>query len=270
MEHLFNRWDKLKAVFKESRLCLFLDYDGTLSPIAKAPHKAVIPYAVKSLLKKLSRKPGCMVAIISGRSLVDVKKRVGVKGIIYSGNHGLEVEGPKIRYKPVVPARYRKALVKIKEGLKEKLKGIKGVIIEDKWLSLALHFRQVKKRDVNLIKTVFREATIIPSVVKEIKVRAGKKVLEAGFPVEWDKGKITLWLLSRQKFSAGGKEVAAVYIGDDTTDEDAFKALRKGGITVFVGEKKPSYAKYYLNNSKEVYKFLKRLLSARESNLKYA
>ncbi|MBN2831251.1 MAG: trehalose-phosphatase [Candidatus Omnitrophica bacterium] len=261
MEYLFSQWDKLKYSLNSRYLFLFLDYDGTLSPIASAPHKAVISKVEKNLLKRISQKPDCKVAIISGRSLADIKKRVGIKGIIYSGNHGLEVESPKIKHKPQVSEAHRKLLRKIKNELEFKLKKVHGAIIEDKGLSLAVHFREAGKQDANLIKTAFREVTILPSVAKKIKIRAGKKVLEAGLPVEWGKGTIVLWLLSRQKFATDGKEVAAIYIGDDVTDEDAFEALRKDGITVFVGEKKPSYAKYFLKDSKEVYKFLNLILA---------
>jgi trehalose-phosphatase len=260
MEHLFSQWDKLKESLRGRSVFLFLDYDGTLSPIVKAPHKAVISKDVRNLLKKLSQKPEYKVAIISGRSLMDIKKRVGIKDIIYSGNHGLEVESPKIKYKPQVSAEYRQILENIRRELEFKIRKVKGAIIEDKGLSLAVHFREAGKQDTNLIKTAFREVTILPSVAKKIKIRSGKKVLEAGLPVKWDKGTIVLWLLSRQKFATNDKEVKAIYIGDDATDEDAFKALRKDGITVFVGEQKPSYAKFRLKDSKEVYDFLNRIL----------
>ncbi len=267
MNYLFSQWDKIKDYLKGRCIFVFLDYDGTLSPIVEAPDKAVISNESKEILRKLSKKEGCKLAIISGRSLTDIKERVGIKEIIYSGNHGLEVESPKIKYRPEISPESRKDLDKIRSELKEKLKGIKGVILEDKGLALAVHFRQVNKEDVNLIKTIFREVTIIPSVAKKIKIRSGKKVIEAGLPIEWDKGRIVLWLLSRQKFASDGEEVAAIYIGDDVTDEDAFKALQKDGITVLVGRKKSSYAKYFLKDSREVYDFLEKILTFSETNL---
>lgn len=261
MEHLFESWDKLKDKIRESYLFLFLDYDGTLSPIVNTPDKAVIPSAVKNLLRAISQNPKCKIAIISGRSLADIRKRVGIKEIVYSGNHGLELKGPKIKYNQTVSADYKKVLSKIRAELESKLKGIDGAIIEDKGLALAVHFRLAKKQDADLIKALFREVALIPSVAKKIKIRCGKKVLEAGLPIEWDKGKIVLWLLSRQKFIMNDKHVTAIYIGDDTTDEDAFRALKKDGITVFVGGHKPSAAQYYLNNSQEVYDFLGRIIN---------
>jgi trehalose 6-phosphate phosphatase len=257
MEHLFFNWEKVKKSLNGAYVFLFLDFDGTLSPIVSTPDKAVIPLEVRTLLSDISLKKDFKVAIISGRSLADIKKRVGVEGIIYSGNHGLEVESPKINHKPQISLEYLQGLKKIKSELKERFKDIKGVFIEDKGISLAVHFRQAGKKETDLIKTIFREVAIIPSVVKKIKIRTGKKVIEAGPPVEWDKGKMVLWLISRQMFSLdGNKEVVAIYLGDDLTDEDAFKALEKDGITILVGAKRASLAKYYLNSPKEVYKFL--------------
>ncbi|MDD3087455.1 MAG: trehalose-phosphatase [Candidatus Omnitrophica bacterium] len=261
MEHLFRNWDKLKDRVRGSYLFLFLDYDGTLSPIVSTPDKAVIPLAARNLLKEISQNSNCKIAIISGRSLADIRNRVGIKEIVYSGNHGLELKGPKIKYNQTVSADYKKVLSKIRAELELKLKDIDGAIIEDKGLALAVHFRLAGKKNSDLIKAVFREVVLIPSVAKKIKIRCGKKVLEAGLPIEWDKGKIVLWLLSRQKFIMKDKNVTAIYIGDDTTDEDAFRALKKEGITVFVGGNKPSSAQYYLNNSKEVYDFLGRILN---------
>ncbi len=259
MEHLFGSWENIKETIKGMCVFLFLDFDGTLSPIVSTPDKAVIPRPVKILLKEISQKKDFKVAIISGRSLADIKKRVGVEGIIYSGNHGLEVESPKIKHKPQISAEYMEGLKKLKEELKYRLKGIKGAFIEDKGISLAVHFREAGKKETNLIKTIFREVAIIPSVVKKIKIRTGKKVIEAGPPIEWDKGKMVLWLLSRQKFYLDDKAVVAFYLGDDVTDEDAFKALKKDGVTILVGGNRVSHANYYLNNSKEVYELLTRI-----------
>ncbi len=260
MEHLFQCWEKIKERLKGSCVFLFLDFDGTLSPIVNTPDKAVIPKDVRGLLKDIAQKKDFKVAIISGRSLADIKKRVGVESIIYSGNHGLEVESPKIKHKPQISTEYMDGLKKIKAELKERLKGVKGAFIEDKGISLAVHFREAGKRETNIIKTIFREVAIIPSVVKKIKIRTGKKVIEAGPPIEWDKGKMVLWLISRQRFCLDdNKDIVAFYMGDDVTDEDAFKALKKDGVTILVGGNRASHANYYLNNPKEVHELLSRI-----------
>lgn len=98
MKHLFESWDKIKKDINGKYILLFLDYDGTLSPIVNTPDEAVIPRQIQSLLDRLSGDPRCKIAVISGRSLKDIKNKVGLKNIIYSGNHGMEIESPKIKF----------------------------------------------------------------------------------------------------------------------------------------------------------------------------
>lgn len=245
---------------------LFLDYDGTLAPIVKAPDKAVMPKKTKAVLRRLANKPGIKLAIISGRALDDVKKRIGIRDVVYVGNHGFEINGPRLKFKNPAPPRYRKLLERIKGRLREKLYGIKGVFIEDKGLSLSVHYRRARAKDTPKIETIFYETMIIDEVRESVRTRPGKKVLEIRPPVAWDKGKAVLWLLARQKFTLGkkGAKILPIYLGDDITDEDAFKALRNKGITVFVGRPKRSSAEFYLKNTEDVIRFLEGLLRLRE------
>ncbi|PIW68245.1 MAG: trehalose-phosphatase [Candidatus Omnitrophica bacterium CG12_big_fil_rev_8_21_14_0_65_42_8] len=260
MEHLFFQLNKLKDVLKNKFIFLFLDYDGTLTPIVQNPDKAVISRKTKEVIRSLSKIPHCRMAIISGRALKDIKNKIGLEGIIYAGNHGLEIEGPKIRFKAHVSIRYRATLRKIKSILKKKLSKIKGVIIEDKGLTLSVHYRLVDIKDVQPVKTIFHEAVAHYIISNKIKIRPGKKVLEIRPPLEWDKGKIVLWLLARLKFVLGKEPCLPIYIGDDMTDEDAFRALETMGLTVFVGGSKSSHARYYLKNTQEVTEFLGQIL----------
>jgi len=200
------------------------------------------------------------LAIISGRSLKDIKNMVGLKNIIYSGNHGLEIEGPKIKFKIPLPAGYTSVLRQIKNDLKKKLFTIKGAFLEDKGLSLSLHYRLVNKKNMALLKSIFDEATTAYRIKNKIKIRPGKMMFEIRPPIKWDKGKIVLWLLRRERFVLKDNNLLPVYIGDDLTDEDAFGALKNKGLTVFVGGKKASRAKFYLKNHQEVREFLKRIL----------
>ncbi|MBI4708078.1 MAG: trehalose-phosphatase [Candidatus Omnitrophica bacterium] len=260
MEYVFSKHSLLLKKIKSVPIFLFLDFDGTLAEIVALPSKARLAKKTKELLDRLALKKDFKIAVISGRSLKDIKKRVGIKNIIYAGNHGLEIEGPKIKYIFSVAGQYRKLLLKIKSDLEERLSKFKGVLIEDKGLSLSLHFRMIHKELVSKIKTIFHEATITYNVKGQIKVSPGKKVLEIRPNVDWDKGKVVLWLLARQVFSLKGKPVVPVYIGDDLTDEDAFRALKNKGITIAIGRKKRSFADYYLLNSREVPILLKKIL----------
>jgi len=261
MKYLFSRFNKIKKLFNNKFILLLLDYDGTLTPIVKTPGKAILHKKAKELLRKLSRIPYCKISIISGRGLEDIKKMVGVKGIVYAGNHGLEIGGPEIKFESQVPLRLKSIIRNIVADMQRRLLGIKGALIEDKGLTLSIHYRLVNRKDLPAFKKVISEV-INPYVAHgKIKVNEGKKVYEIKPPVEWNKGKVVLWLLARQQFISGVKNVLPIYIGDDLTDEDAFKALKREGLTVFVG--KPGYSKadYYLKGTEEVGKFLRLILN---------
>ncbi len=257
MEYLFSHRNKLKSRLSGKCILLFLDYDGTLTPIVETPDKAIISKEKKDLLDKLSTSPHCRVAIISGRSLRDIKAIVGLKDIIYVGNHGLEIEGPKIKFESQVSPRLKSIIRHIHEEAVSKLSKIKGVLIEDKGLTISVHYRLVDEKDIPELKSILTEITGPYIVRDKIKINSGKKVYEIRPPAMWDKGKVVLWLLARQQFLLERNKILPVYIGDDVTDEDAFKALKKKGLTIFVGEQASSEAQYYLKTTEEVAEFLK-------------
>ncbi len=259
MEYLFNRLEQVKRKLGNKHLLLFFDYDGTLTPIAQTPQQAVIPQKVKELLRKLSQKPNCTLAVISGRALKDLKQVIGLKHIIYVGNHGLEIKGPKIKFESQVSQGLNSAIRDINKKLVSSLSKIKGVLIEDKGLAISVHYRLVDAKDMQGFLNKFYEITEPFAVRNKIKISEGKKVYEIRPPVAWDKGKVVLWLLARQQFLVGEDKVFPIYFGDDITDEDAFKVLKKKGLTIFVGKPKPSYAHYYLRSPDEVKKLIKRI-----------
>lgn len=265
MEYFFDKWWRLKEKMADKIIYLFLDYDGTLTPIVDSPQKALISKKTRKLLRTLSTNPRCKIAIISGRQLRDIKKKIGLKNIVYVGNHGLEIEGPRIRFSPALSSTYRKTLEQIKNGLTDKLPAFKGAFIEEKGLSLSLHFRLVKKGLVPQLKTAFHEVVIAHLVKERIRIKSGKMVLEVRPALNWDKGKVVLWLLARQEFASKKNSVLPIYIGDDLTDEDAFRALGNRGITIFVGNPKLSAAKYYLSDTQEVKEMLGRILALRKA-----
>ena len=254
MRNLLSCWDKLsRQIRKSSRTFLFFDYDGTLTPIVSRPEKAKCPHTIKFLIKRLKKNPRFTIAVISGRSLKDIKKMVGIRGITYVGNHGLEIEkslGRVLRPKGVSTGY---PLKKIKESLKKRLSHIKGAWIEDKGLTLSVHFRFVDKKKITSVKRIFRN-TVAPYILaKKIRVSSGKMVLEVRPGVEWDKGKAVLELLGRKK-------TLTLYLGDDVTDMDAFRAIKGKGISIFVGSPGSGIrADYSLKNPKEVELFLKKL-----------
>ncbi|MFH1190962.1 MAG: trehalose-phosphatase [Candidatus Omnitrophota bacterium] len=265
MEYLFSQFSKIKELLRNKFILLLLDYDGTLTPIVKTPSKAVIHKNTKELLQKLSRSFYCKIGILSGRKLEDIKNIVGIGGIVYAGNHGLEIEGAKIKFKSQVTSRLKSIIRNIAKDMQKRLSGIKGALVEDKGLTLSIHYRLVDKKDMPVFEKIISEVTSPYIARNKIKVNAGKKVYEIKPPVKWDKGKAALWFLARQQFILGVKNALPVYIGDDITDEDAFKALKRKGLTVFVGKSGSSKADYYLKNTEEVAKFLRSILALQYS-----
>ena len=260
MKYLFTTWKKLEKVLGKKDIFIFLDYDGTLAPITDKPEKAFISKETKKILANLARIPNCKIAIISGRAIKDIKKKVGIKNIVYAGNHGLEIEGPQAKFKKQIDQKSLAILRSIKTELAKKLSGIKGAFVEDKDLTLSFHYRLVDKKYIPEFKNVFHE-TIIPHLASDtIRIKPGKKVFEVRPSINWDKGKVVLWLLARERLANRNKKILPLYVGDDITDEDAFCAIRNKGLTVFVGLPKESCAEYYLKSTQEVTKLLEKIL----------
>ncbi|MEK7281657.1 MAG: trehalose-phosphatase, partial [Chloroflexota bacterium] len=120
---------------------LALDFDGTLAPIVEYPDKAALPSSTASLLKALAEKPGYHVAIVTGRALSDVKRRIRIGGLIYCGNHGLEADIEGRQWKPPGVEEARGAIEEAWKALDKKLKDLQGVMLEDKGLSFSVHYR---------------------------------------------------------------------------------------------------------------------------------
>ena len=263
MQHLFQSWESFSSDIRAAAHVLLLsDYDGTLTPIVSRPEEAILSPDVRETLCALAKRPTFSVGIISGRSLSETKAMVGIDGIYYAGNHGLEIEGPGLKF--VSPAA-KAAQVIIKDlarQLSAKLSGIDGVIVEDKGLGLSLHYRLVKKGEENQVAEIFHQITSPWLSKGEIRVTSGKKVWEIRPPIDWHKGKAVEKIRKEIKAFLKLEQLLTIYLGDDTTDEDAFRVIHHPqGWSIFVGEENSSSnAEYYLNSTSEVITFLSRLL----------
>jgi trehalose-phosphatase len=193
---------------------------------------------------------------VSGRALADLKRKVGLKGLIYVGNHGLEIEGAAWHHAVKGIGGYKKHLRSISSRLRRGLKGIDGALLEDKGLTLSVHYRRVKPKDILRFKRLVTDIARPYILEKAIKMNKGKKVFEIKPCLDWNKGKAVLWLLRRL---GRGKRMWPVYVGDDTTDEDAFAALKGRGLTVVVGRRTGSKAGYFLKSQAEIVALLERL-----------
>lgn len=266
MRYFFDEWNNLKEKLEKSRIFLFLDYDGTLTPIVDTPDQAVISEDIKEILKALSENNLCRITIISGRALDDIRGRVGLDSLGYVGNHGLEIYESQHSLRWMMPPRFKETLDEIKNKLKEVFAEIQGIFIEDKTFAISLHYRMAHVDDA-AIKRIF-DNVINPYQIKgDISMMSGKKVFEIRPPNVASKGKIALNLFVKERLAANLANIIPIYIGDDETDEDAFKELiRKNGVTIRVGQSNASLADYYLNDTEEVTKLLKMILELKKGH----
>lgn len=255
MKNLLREVRKNKRIIPHD-LALFLDYDGTLTPIVANAEEAHLKESVRLSLQALSEQFP-LLAIISGRALKNVRAKVGVSNLVYAGNHGLEIEGKGLKKRVLVPG-FLAVRRKIKAGVPPLLERYPGAWLEDKGLSLSLHYRQVEPK---FQKILLREVNdFLERFHSVIITRRGKKVLELRQRVRWGKGEAVAWILKKM-----GRGLTPLYIGDDHTDEDVFSRLKRSGITCVVEKKVRTDAKYYLASPREVASFLSFLLRQRVS-----
>ncbi|MFC2051858.1 trehalose-phosphatase [Chloroflexota bacterium] len=263
MQHLFQSWETHSAHLRAApHILLLSDYDGTLTPIVSRPDEAILSPDVRETLLALAKKPDFSAGIISGRALSEVKAMVGVEGIYYAGNHGLEIEGPGLSFTNPAARTARTLIKDLARQLSASLDSIKGVIVEDKGFSLSVHYRLVEKSEENAVAEVVHQITSPWLSDGKIRVTTGKKVWEIRPPIDWHKGKAVETIRDEIKVLLKLGKLLTIYLGDDTTDEDAFRVIHHPqGWSVFVGQENPSSnADYFLNSTLEVETFLSRLL----------
>jgi trehalose-phosphatase len=252
----------IAAWLAEGQPAFFLDYDGTLTPIVARPEQAVLSAAMRRTLEKLARQS--TVAIVSGRGLADVRQRVGLDNLVYAGSHGFEIEGPdRERLRSEKGTEALPALEAAEKQLRERLADIEGAQVERKKFSIAIHYRNVAPAQTDIVARIVDE---IRQGQEGLRKGQGKKVFELQPDVEWDKGHAVRWLMKRLELDP--TRVRPIYIGDDVTDEDAFRALPGlgRGIKVYGGEERYTYADYGLTSPDDVQRFLDELTAAIEGD----
>jgi trehalose-phosphatase len=239
------------------RLAVFLDYDGTLSPIVPRPEDAVLDEPVRATVRRLAAV--CAVAVISGRDLADVRERVGLDEIVYAGSHGFDIAGPGgLRREHPEAQAILAALSKAEAALRERVTDIPGAQIERKKYSIAIHFRNVAEGGAADVEAA---VDAVAAGHADLRKGHGKKVFELQPRLDWHKGRAVEWLLEALELNS--PEVLPLYVGDDLTDEDAFQTLRGRGVGIVVrDEPRPTVAHYALEDPAEVDVFLNRLLQA--------
>ncbi len=254
--YLLKSVEEMRSRLKGREISLFLDYDGTLTPVTGRPEDARISFQMKELVRVLA---GSMpVAIVSGRGLADIEALVGIDGLAYAGNHGLEAASPDFTMTYDIGRAAREEL----DGLEPALTGLeedfKGVIFENKGSSYTVHYRLLGSRHFHAFKEAFDRITAPALSRGLVRLALSKRAFEIRANVDWNKGRAVLWMLDRNRF----RGTMPVFIGDDETDKDAYRALGPGGVSVHVGSEAEEAA-FHLVAQDEVKVFLKLLLDAR-------
>src|SRR5438034_1395295 len=191
---LLDHADQIRDRVTGRPLALLLDFDGTLAPIAPSPELAVLPDPVREPLRRLAGRRDVLVAVISGRSLDDIRRRVAVDGFVYAGNHGLEMATHGLVWTLPEAESTREAIAQICRRLRVRLERVTGVLVEDKGLTASVHYRQTPLPQVAEVRMAgLEEAARIP----QLAVRPGRQVLEVWPGVAWDKGRAAGAILER-------------------------------------------------------------------------
>ncbi len=232
-------------------LAVFLDYDGTLTPIVARPELAVLSAEMRTTLDRLSTQ--CLVAVVSGRGREDVAKLVGLPDLLYAGSHGFDIAGPGGLVSQHREGQHFVPIIAEAEAeLRREIGKTEGALVEGKTYAIAVHYRLVAEHEVPAIEAIVDR---VVASHPELRKTGGKKVFELRPRMDWDKGRAVLWLLDT--LGLNGREATPIYIGDDLTDEDAFAALKGRGLSLLVSERPlPTAADYRLHDTDEVGAFL--------------
>ncbi|XP_062098570.1 probable trehalose-phosphate phosphatase D isoform X2 [Humulus lupulus] len=258
-------FEEITNASKGKQIVMFLDYDGTLSPIVEDPDRAFMSDKMRFAVKTVARY--FPTAIVSGRCRDKVYDFVKLPELYYAGSHGMDIKGPTKITKPkktknailYQPATEFSPMVdEVYNILVEKTKSIPGVRVEHNKFCLSVHFRCVDEKNWEALAD---QVKLVLTEYPKLKLTQGRKVLEIRPSIKWDKGKALEFLLESLGY-ANANQVLPLYIGDDQTDEDAFTVLRERGqgFGILVSKfPKETNASYSLQEPSEVKDFLREL-----------
>ena len=238
------------------RPAVFLDYGGTLAPIRDRPEDAGLSEDMRLILRDAARL--MPVVVVSGRDVEEVSRLVGMPEIIYAGSHGLEIRGPDLHLELPEGVDALDDLDNAAEALVEPLESIPGACLERKRFAIVVRYRQTGGKDSSRVQAAVAR---IQARFPRLHLTGGKEVIELLPDIDWDKGRVVRWLLS--ELDLNGPEVLPIYIGDDVTDEGAFRAVRGHGLGLLVSDRPhPSAATYRVTDVGHVAALLRHLVEA--------
>lgn len=224
--------DAIRRLRAGRHLLLLLDFDGTLTEFNPDPDAVELSRDRRGLLMDLSARPDVTLGIISGRRLADLRRRTQLNARSYcAGLHGLEIEGPGVSFVHPDATRTLTTIRQLRAAVASDVAGLRGVFIEDKHLSIAAHFREAAAQDAARVPAIV-ERHVAPFIESGLlRLMHGSCVIEVLPNIDWHKGSAVAWI---RELVASDHDVVAVYVGDDVTDEDAFEAVRGGGLAIAV------------------------------------
>ena len=232
MPHLLNVWPSVcRRLVSTPRVLLLFDYDGTLTPIVARPELATLSDETRRSLAVLAGLERFVVGVVSGRGLADLEGLVAVPGLVYAGNHGLEMSSGGVDYvHPEAPA-FEASLAEVARSLESALSDVPGTLVANKRLTLTVHFRNTPDSYQAQVDGIV-VSTAAPYVAAgRMKITRGKKVVEVRPNLDWGKGQA----IEKIREDCGDNPLP-MFFGDDQTDEDGFALVQEaGGLAVFVG-----------------------------------
>jgi trehalose-phosphatase len=240
------------------RLLLLSDFDGTLCEFQPTPEAVWLEPGRRRLLAALARRPGVTVGLVSGRRLDDLRRRARIdEPVYYAGLHGLEIVGNGgTTFVHERVAETRGLLQVLARALTAHLTALDGVRLENKQLSVAVHTRQASPDDRSEARRIV-ERIVGPHLDRStFRLLPGSSVMEIMPNIAWTKGDAVRWIQADVERRYG--PCWPVYLGDDVTDEDAFRAVGGDGLTIIVGAR-PSAAELRLPGPPAVEAWLRAL-----------
>lgn len=237
-----------------------MDFDGTLAEFGVDPGSITLPPARQILLQTLGRRADLSAGLVSGRRISDLRERVpAAPSMFFAGLHGLEIEGPGLKFSHKAIALAAPGLSLLAKDLRRAIKPLPGVFVEDKTYSIVLHVRAASKAD--RLHAITRFDALSEPLLSEgtVRLQAGDNVLELLPNVDWAKGD-AVRAIGRHVETDTKEAVWPVYIGDDATDEDAFEEIGANGLTIAVG-KRPVGASFQIADPPAVECFLRAILA---------
>jgi trehalose-phosphatase len=252
-----NYSTETRTRIKEADLIfLVCDYEGTLVPLSQTGEEVHMADTVHEHLVELTRLPSVRLAIISSRSLIELREKINLLNAHYLCNHGLEISGPELNFHHSVAEKFRTIIHEAANTLKTQLR-VERAVVEDRGLSVGLNYRGVMENQVSSLEA--KTGNLLANAVRERKVRMEKtrRMIEIVPAVDWDRGKAVKMLYQHYQAEFPGKKILLLYVGDDSMDEPAFRFALQAGIPYKVTQSKITDARFYLKMQTEISRVLK-------------